>query len=88
MRVVLDLVLTVHYAGTGKDLKDKIDNAKERLPSTISWAQFQRLRGLGNDAVHIRPKELQQIKDEEREIVKLLAILRTLIEQSPTSVSS
>ncbi len=87
MRVVLDLVLTNHYGSTGKDLYHKIESAKDRLPSSIHWAQLQRLKSLGNDAVHVNPKELHEIKQEEREIPALLAILKTLIELAPQASS-
>jgi hypothetical protein len=83
MRVVLDLVLTNHYAATGKDLHERIGSVTDRLPSAIHWAQLQRLKILGNDAVHIRAKELDKIKEQEREIVTLLAILQMLIELAP-----
>lgn len=87
MRVVLDLVLTNHYAATGKDLNEKIDCSKDNLPGAIHWTQLQKLKRLGNDAVHIKPKELHKINEQEREIVALLAILQRLIELAPQAPS-
>ena len=63
MRVVLDLVLTNHYVATRKDLNAKINSANDRLPGEIGRPQLERLRRLGNDTVHIRPKELHKLED-------------------------
>jgi len=83
MRVVLDLVLTHYYAGKGETLIQKIHSAKERLPRSIGWSEVQRLENLVDDAVRLPRKEWRSIKDDERDTLALLEILRDLIEQAP-----
>jgi hypothetical protein len=86
MRVVLDLVLTNHYAATGNSLLQKIESVKERLPGSITWSQLERLQDLADDAAHLHPQRSRDVKDEEREIVALLNVLQSLIESEPQSL--
>lgn len=85
MRSIMEAVLRDHYRADGKDLRERIRNARGRLPRGANDAALHRLRKLANAILH-----LDQEKDEglpsldevrlEKEIVSLLYVLRALIE--------
>lgn len=89
MRSILELLLRIHHnLGDGK-LGKLIETAaaKGLFPSEIHISEIQMLLKLGNDAVHPSPEELHKIPDIEKEVLSLLFILRTLIEQVPESIA-
>ena len=85
MRSIMEAVLRDHYRVEGKDLSERIRNARGRLPRGASEAALHSLRKLANAILH-----LDRDKDEglptmdevrlEKEIVSLLFVLRALIE--------
>ena len=85
MRSIMEAVLRDHYRVEGKDLSERIRNARGRLPRGASEPALNRLRKLANAILH-----LDRDKDEglptmdevrlEKEIVSLLFVLRALIE--------
>ncbi|WP_155889374.1 DUF4145 domain-containing protein [Cucumibacter marinus] len=85
MRSILEAVLRDHYAAKGKDLEERIRNARRRLPPGANEGALHRLRKLANVILHLdRQKDEGLIKmDEvrlEKEVVSLLFVLRALIE--------
>ncbi len=85
MRSITESVLRDHYRAEGKDLNERIRNARGRLPPGANEGALHRLRRLANAILH-----LDRAKDEglpkmdevrlEKEIVSLLFVLRALIE--------
>ena len=85
MRSIMEAVLRDHYRAEGKDLSERIRNARGRLPPGANEGALHRLRKLANAILH-----LDRAKDEglpkmdevrlEKEIVSLLFVLRALIE--------
>ena len=85
MRSIMEAVLRDHYRAEGKDLSERIRNARGRLPPGANEGALQRLRKLANAILHLdREKDEGLPKmDEvrlEKEIVSLLFALRALIE--------
>jgi hypothetical protein len=88
MRSIMEVVLRDHYGAKGNDLDDRINHARERLPSGANAAALHRLRKLANAILHVdanqdegRPK-IEPIQ-LEKEVVSLLFVLRALIEGAP-----
>jgi len=85
MRSIMEAMLRDHYRADGKDLNERIKNARSRLPPGANEAALHRLRKLANAILH-----LDREKDEglhsmtevrlEKQIVSLLFVLRALIE--------
>jgi formylmethanofuran dehydrogenase subunit D len=85
MRSIMEAVLRDHYRADGKDMNERIQNARRQLPPGANDAALHRLRKRANAILH-----LDQEKDEglpeldevrlEKEIVSLLFVLRALIE--------
>lgn len=85
MRSIMEGLLRDHYRAEGKDINERIRNARGRLPPGANEAALHRLRKLANAILH-----LDQEKDEglpkmdevrlEKEIVSLLYVIRALIE--------
>lgn len=85
MRSIMEAVLRDHYRAEGKDLNERIRNARGRLPPGANEGALHRLRKLANAVLHLdREKDEGLPKmDEmrlEKEIVSLLFVLRALIE--------
>ena len=85
MRSIMEAVLRDHYRAEGKDLNERIRNARGRLPPGANEGALHRLRKLANAILHLdREKDEGLPKmDEvrlEKEIVSLLFVLRALIE--------
>ncbi len=85
MRSIMESVLRDHYRAEGKDLNERIRNARSRLPPGANEAALHRLRKLANAILHLdREKdEGLPITDDvqlEKETVSLLFVLRDLIE--------
>jgi hypothetical protein len=85
MRSIMEAVLRDHYKSQGKDLSERIDNARRLLPAGANGAALHRLRKLANSVLHldVEKDKGMSILDEsklEKEIVSLLYALRALIE--------
>lgn len=85
MRSIMEALLRDHYRAEGKDLNERIRNARGRLPPGANEGALHRLRKLANAILHLdREKDEGLPKmDEvrlEKEIVSLLFVLRALIE--------
>lgn len=85
MRSIMEAVLRDHYRAEGRDLNERIRNARGRLPPGANEGALHRLRKLANAILHLdREKDEGLPKmDEvrlEKEIVSLLFVLRALIE--------
>ena len=85
MRSISEDVLREHFRAEGKDLNERIDNVRNRLPAGASAAALHRLRKLANVVLHLKRDEdegLSIIDDKklEMEIVSLLKALGALIE--------
>lgn len=85
MRSIMEAVLRDHYRAEGKDLVERIRNARGRLPPGAGEAALHRLRKLANAVLHLdreRDEGLPKMDEMrlEKEIVSLLFVLRALIE--------
>lgn len=85
MRSIMEALLLDHYCAGGKDLNERIRNARSKLPRGASEAALHRLRKLANAVLHLereRDEGLANMDDVrlEKEIVSLLFVLRSLIE--------
>lgn len=85
MRSIMEAVLRDNYRAEGKDLNERIRNARGQLPPGANEGALHRLRKLANAILHLdREKDEGLPKmDEarlEKEIVSLLFVLRALIE--------
>lgn len=85
MRSILEAALRDHYGALGDTLKQRIRHAGPRLPDGVNEPVLQHLRELANDILHLerrRPSKLLRMEEEhlEKEIVRLLVVLRALIE--------
>lgn len=85
MRSILEAVLRDHYRAEGKDLNERIQNARDRLPRGAGEPVLHRLRKLANAILHLdreRDEGLPKMDEVqlEKEIVSLLFVLRSLIE--------
>ncbi len=85
MRSIMEAVLRDHYRAKGKDLSERIRNARGRLPPGANEGALHRLRKLANVILHLDPEKDEGLlkMDEvrlEKEIVSLLFVLRALIE--------
>jgi Domain of unknown function (DUF4145) len=88
MRSIMEALLRDHYGAEGKDLEERINQARKRLPSGGNAAALHRLRRLANAILHLNPEKdegLPKIEpiQLEKEIVSLLFVLRALIEATP-----
>jgi hypothetical protein len=82
MRSVLEATLKAHYRAPGNDLKERIENC-EGLPHRCSKLALQRIRILANDILHFGNDKIRL--PDERELLRLLNVLRALIEGVPSS---
>lgn len=85
MRSIMEAVLRDHYDAEGRNLCERIRNARDRLPPRANEANLHRLRKLANAILHLdREKDegLANIDEVrlEKEILSLLFVLRALIE--------
>lgn len=85
MRSVVEAILRDHYRAEGRDLSERIRNARGRLPRRANDAALHRLRKLANAVLHLDGEDDQGLRkmDEvrlEKEIVSLLFVVRALIE--------
>ena len=85
MGSIVEALLRDHYGAEGKDLSERINHARKRLPSGANAAALDRLRRLANAILHLdidKDEGLPKIKpiQLEKEMVSLLFVLRTLIE--------
>ncbi len=84
MRSVMEAVLRDHYRADGRDLSERIRNARGRLPPGASEAVLHRLRRLANSVLHLERPDgdgLPKMDDIrlEREVVSLLYARRALL---------
>lgn len=84
MRSVLEATLKAHYHAPGKDLKERIENC-QGLPHRCSKLALHRIRNLANDILHFENDRIRLPDDFERELLRLLNVLRALIEGAPSS---
>lgn len=84
MRSVLETTLKTHYNAPGKDLKERIDNC-DGLPHRCSKLALHRIRNLANDVLHFERDRIRLPDNFEKEILRLLNVLRALIEAAPPS---
>jgi hypothetical protein len=84
MRSVLETTLKKHYQAPGKDLKERIDNC-DGLPHRCSKIALHRIRNLANDILHFEKDKIRLPDNFERELLRLLNVLRALIEGAPSS---
>jgi len=88
MRAILELVLKKHYGAKGLNLEILVDDAR-KLPKGVDRKDLHKLRELGNDVLHFKTAQLKESgRDKifaapEGEILSLMAVLRTLIEDAP-----
>ena len=83
MRAVLELCLVRHYGATGNDLAEKI-NSVRALPVGVAGRALHRLRERGNEILHLGDAARVSVpRDQEREILSYLYLLRALIEGAP-----
>lgn len=85
MRSIMEAVLRDYYRAEGKDLNERIQNARGRLPPGASEGALQRMRKQANAILHLdrgKDEGLANMDDVrlEKEIVSLLFVLRALIE--------
>ena len=85
MQSIAESVLRDHYCAEGKDLSERIRNARRRLPRGANEAALHRLRKLANAILHLDPEKDEGLPSMgepqlEKEIVSLLCVLRALIE--------
>ena len=85
MRSIMEAALRDHYKADGRDLNERINNSNWQPPRGINRPALHRLRLLANEIMHLDPTKearLPKMDDEklEKEIVRLLLMLRTLIE--------
>jgi hypothetical protein len=88
MRSIMEAALRDHYRIEGKDLAERIKNARHKLPRGANEAALHRLRKRANAVLHnnLETDHELPIIDEvglEKEIVSLLLVLRSLIEGAP-----
>jgi hypothetical protein len=87
MRPTMETVLRDHYDAQGNDLSEQINSVRKSLPADANVAALHRLRRLANAILHQSSEDQSLAKLErmpmEREIVKLLYVLRALIEGVP-----
>jgi hypothetical protein len=87
MRSILEAVLRDHYGAPGDDLNDRINKARN-LPRVVPRQALHRLRRRANVVLHLdgdRAERLPELDAEgmEKEVVSLLVLLRSLIEEAP-----
>lgn len=85
MRSIMESVLRDHYRAEGKDLNERIRNARSRLPPGANEAALHRLRKLANAILHLDREKGEGLPITvdvhlEKETVSLLFVLRDLIE--------
>jgi hypothetical protein len=85
MRSIMEAVLRDHYLAKGRDLDERIHNARRRLPREASENALHRLRRRANAILHLDREKDEGLPgaDEvrlEKEIVSFLFVLRALIE--------
>ena len=54
---IMEALLRDHYDAEGKDLNERIRNARGRLPRGANETALHRLRKLGNAILHLDPKK-------------------------------
>lgn len=88
MRAILEIVLKKHYGATGSKLEILIDDPR-KLPKRVDRKDLHKLRELGNDILHFKVAQVKEggrdkiFAAPEEEILGLMAILQTLIEEAP-----
>jgi hypothetical protein len=88
MRAIMEGLLRDHYGTKGPKLSERINQARELLPSGANAAALHRLRRLANAILHLdsdKDEGLPKIEPVqlEKEIVSLLFVVRALIEGAP-----
>jgi hypothetical protein len=88
LRSVAESVLRGHYGAGEGDFIELIKSARSRLPSGANEAALHRLRKLANSVLHLNNKSFERFPNseesrQEKEIVSLLFVIRTLIEDAP-----
>ncbi|MCC5993868.1 MAG: DUF4145 domain-containing protein [Rhodobacteraceae bacterium] len=86
MRSIMEAVLHDHYRANGSSLHAMIEDRRFSPPKAANKAALHRLRMLANSVLHLGDKQLSSglpnLDEEglEKEIVRLLFVLRALIE--------
>ena len=90
MRSTMEVVLRDHYGAQGDDLQlyERINNSRKLLPSSANAAALHRLRMIANAVLHLDTEMNEalpklELVELEREILRLLRVLRDLIEGAP-----
>ncbi|MGK2956913.1 MAG: DUF4145 domain-containing protein [Acidimicrobiales bacterium] len=86
MRSILEVTLKTHYHAIGENLNELIDGIGN-LPDRCSKLALHQIRMLANDILHANKDEvrLPDPRKLEIKVVRLLYVLRTLIEGAPAS---
>ncbi len=88
MRAILEIVLKKHYGAKALNLEILVDDAR-KLPKGVDRKDLHKLRELGNDLLHFKTAQMKESgRDKifaapEGEILSLMAVLQTLIEEAP-----
>lgn len=89
MRSIMEATLRDHYGASGRNLNDRIESAKGRLPTGASVEALHQLRQRANSILHLNgdnsrpdqpPEDPRRI---ERDLILHLLVLRALIEGAP-----
>jgi hypothetical protein len=88
MRSIIEVILKDYYQAEGRDLSEKINNVRQRLPKAASAEALHRLRMTANSILHIdkeNNENFSRIDDIalEKNMVSLFFHLRALIEETP-----
>jgi len=84
MRSILEVTLKTHYRASGENLKELIEGSG-KLPDRCSKPQLHQIRMLANDILHADKDDVPPPGKLEIEVLRLLYVLRTLIEGAPKS---
>jgi len=86
MRSIMEAVLRDHYRANGSSLYAMIEDRRFAPPRAANKAALHKLRTLANAVLHLGEEQLEEhlpkLDDQglEKEIVRLLFVLRSLIE--------
>lgn len=90
MRSILEIVLRDHYGSQGDlQLYERINSSRKLLPSSANAEALHRLRMIANAVLHLDKERKEAVPklgpiELEKEILRLLRVLRDLIEGAPS----
>jgi Domain of unknown function (DUF4145) len=90
MRSILEIVLRDHYGAQGDlQLYERINRSRRLLPSSANAEALHRLRMIANAVLHLDNETKEAVPklgpiELEKEILRLLRVLRDLIEGAPS----